>query len=99
MKRGRPASQEEFRREILEILHNYQYPATISTVKGLLDARRLHPCGWHTVRKYLQELTAERLVHRDALPTIKGRRPLVVYIGQTDQGNREQDLLRTFSTD
>jgi len=99
MKRGRPARQEEFRREILEVLHSYQYPATISTVKGLLDARRLHPCGWHTVRKYLQVLTAERLVHRDALPTIKGRRPLVVYIGQTDQGNREQDLLRTFSTD
>ena len=82
MKRGRPAMREEFRREILTVLGEGQYPITVSTVKRVLDARRMRPCGWHTVRKYLEELAAERLVLRQALPTERGRKPLVVYLGR-----------------
>lgn len=82
MKRGRPAMREHFRREILAILDAGPYPVTALTVKRQLDARRLRPCGWHTVRKYLDELAEERLVLRQALPPEKGRKPLVVYMGR-----------------
>jgi len=84
MKRGRPAMREEFRRDILNVLGEgqYGYPATATRVKRLLDARRMQKCGWDTVRKYLDELVAERLVLRQALPTHAGRKPLVVYMGR-----------------
>jgi len=82
MKRGRPAMREEFRREILHVLGSGEYPVTASTIKRLLDKRRLRPCGWHTARKYLEELAAERLVLRQSLPTRSGRKPLVVYAGR-----------------
>lgn len=84
MKRGRPSMGPEFRREILNVLGQgqYEYPATASTVRHLLEARRMRGCGWDTVRKYLDELVAERLVLRQALPTQAGRRPLVVYMGR-----------------
>ncbi|MDP2896810.1 MAG: hypothetical protein Q8Q12_09670 [bacterium] len=87
MKRGRPPVRQEFRREILEALGEGQvpYPLTASSVKRLLDARRLRPCGWHTVRRYLEELAGERLVLRQALPTQAGRKPLVVYMGRYPQ--------------
>jgi hypothetical protein len=97
MRRGRPAAREEFRREILKALGSYQYPATISTVKGLLDARRLRPCGWDTVQKYLQELAEERLILRQALPTERGRKPLVVYTGRSRPTDSGRDFLGTFS--
>ena len=99
MKRGRPSAREEFRREILKVLGGYQYPATISTVKGLLDARRLQPCGWDTVQKYLQELAEERLILRQALPTERGRKPLVVYSGRARPTDSSRDFLGTFSRD
>jgi len=99
MRRGRPAAREEFRREILSVLNGYQYPATISTVKGLLDARRLRPCGWDTVQKYLQELAEERLILRQALPTERGRKPLVVYTGRARPSDSSRDFLGTFSRD
>ena len=82
MKRGRPALREYFRREILTVLGDGPYPVTALTVKRQLDTRRLRPCGWHTVRKYLDELAEERLVLRQALPPEKGRKPLVVYMGR-----------------
>ena len=93
MKRGRPSSREEYRREILEVLCGYQYPATTTTVKGLLDGQRLHPSSWHTVRKYLQELAVDRLVCRDTLPAEHGRRPLVVYVSRGPPLNGNMDLL------
>jgi hypothetical protein len=99
MKRGRPSEREEFRREILEVLGGYKYPATATTVKGLLDARRMRPCGWDTVRKYLQDLASERLVLRQVLPTERGSRPLVVYTGRSNRIAMPDDLLGTFSTD
>jgi hypothetical protein len=99
MRRGRPAAREEFRREILKALGGYQYPATISTVKGLLDARRLRPCGWDTVQKYLQELAEERLILRQTLPAERGRKPLVVYIGRSRTTDSGRDFLGTFSRD
>jgi len=99
MKRGRPAMREEFRRDILNVLGGYQYPATASTVKSLLDARRMRPCGWRTVQKYLHELAAERLVLQQALPTQRGRKPLVVYVGRAVQTDSAGDLLGTFSAD
>ena len=84
MKRGRPAMRAEFRREILNVLGHgqYEYSATASAVRHLLEARRMRKCGWDTVRKYLDELAAERLVLRQALPTHAGRKPLVVYVGR-----------------
>lgn len=84
MKRGRPAMREEFRDKILTVLGGgqYPYPVTARTVKRLVDARRLQPCGWNTVRKYLDELAEDRLVFRQALPTHPGRKPLVVYMGR-----------------
>jgi len=97
MKQGRPAAREEFRREILKALSGYQYPATISTVKGLLNARRLRPCGWDTVQKYLQELAEERLILRQTLPTDRGRKPLVVYVGRSRPTDSGRDFLGTFS--
>ena len=99
MKRGRPAAREEFRREILKALGGYQYPATISTVKGLLDARRLRPCGWDTVQKYLQELADERLILQQVLPTERGHKPLVVYVGRSRQTDSQGGFLGTFSRD
>jgi hypothetical protein len=99
MRRGRPAAREEFRREILRALGGYQYPATISTVKGLLDARRMRPCGWDTVQKYLQELADERLILQQVLPTERGRKPLVVYVGRSRQTDSQEGFLGTFSRD
>ena len=68
MKRGRPAMRNDFRESILGVLGGYEYPVTVTTVKKLLDARRTHPCGWDTVRKYLNELAEERLVLRGQIP-------------------------------
>lgn len=82
MKRGRPAMREQFRCEILNVLGDGQYPATVTTIKRLVDSRRLRACGWDTVRKYLEELVTERLVLRQPLPTQLGRKPLVVYLGR-----------------
>ena len=82
MKRGRPAMGAEFRRQILRILSAAEYPVTATTIKQLLDERRAHPCGWDTVRKYVEELVTERLVLRQALPTERGRKPLVIYLGR-----------------
>ena len=83
MKRGRPSMREQYRQDILSVLGGYQYPATASTVKKLLDQRRIKPCGWDTVQKYLNELAQERLVLRQALPAERGRKPLVVFIGRS----------------
>jgi hypothetical protein len=99
MKRGRPSMREEFRRDILSVLGVYQYPATASTVKRLLDSRRMHPCSWVTIDKYLRELVAEHLVLRQALPTERGRKPLVVYVGRAIQTDNGHDYLGTFSSD
>ena len=85
MKRGRPAMREEFRSEILNVLDGSGYPVTATTVKRLLDAKRGQRCGWDTVRKYLEDLTAERLVLRQVLPTNRGRKPLVLYMGRHPQ--------------
>ena len=97
MKTGRPAMRQEFRREILQVLSGYRYPATASTVKRLLDGRRLRPCGWDTVQKYLQELNVERLVIRQVLPSEHGRKPLVVYLGRAPPIDGGDELLGTFS--
>jgi hypothetical protein len=96
MKRGRPAMRAQYRREILDVLASYQYPATTSTVKRMLDTRRLHPCGWDTVEKYLQELAAEGLVIRQSLPTERRHKPLIIYMParRSDGG-----FLGTFSRD
>ena len=99
MRQGRPAMREEFRRDILDVLAAYPYPVTIRTVKGLLDRRRARPCGWDTVQKYLQELVAERLVLRQALPTGRGHRPLVVYLGRHRPAQGAGEFLGEFSTD
>jgi len=99
MKRGRPSMREEFRRDILSVLGVYQYPATASTVKRLLDSRRIHPCSWVTIDKYLRELVAEHLVLRQVLPTERGRKPLVVYVGRAIQTDSGRDYLGTFSSD
>ena len=85
MKRGRPSMREQYRQGILSVLSSYQYPATVSTVKRLLDQRRLQPCGWDTVQKYLNELSQENLVLRQALPTERGRKPLVIFVGRPHQ--------------
>jgi hypothetical protein len=91
--------REEFRREILNVLGGYQYPATVSTVKRLLDQRRMQPCGRDTVRKYLSELTEDQLVIRQALPTTSGRQPLVVYLGRSGRTAGSGEFLETFSMD
>ena len=83
MKRGRPAMREQCRREILNVLADYRYPVTASTVMRLVEELRGRPLGWHTARKYLEELVAERLVLRQPLPAQQGRKPLVVYLGRT----------------
>ncbi len=85
MKRGRPSKREEFRESILSALGGYEHPVTISSIKRLVDARRMRPCGWNTTRKYLNELVAERLVLRQSLPPSGGRRPLVIYVGRSRQ--------------
>jgi hypothetical protein len=77
--------REQYRQDILSVLGGYQYPATASTVKRLLDERRIKPCGWDSVQKYLNELAQERLVLRQALPAERGRKPLVVFIGRSPQ--------------
>jgi len=74
--------REELRGQILNALADGEYPVTANSVKRLLDARRARRCGWHTVRKYLEELSAERLVLRQPLPAACGRKPLVVYVGR-----------------
>jgi len=71
-----------FRGQILAVLDDAPYPVTATSVKRMLDERRLRRCGWDTVRKYLEELAAERLVLRQQLPTEQGRKPLVVYLGR-----------------
>jgi hypothetical protein len=91
--------REHYRRAILDALAGYEYPATINTVKRLLDAKHLHGCGWDTVEKYLQELAIDRLVVRQALPTERGHKPLIVYVGTHHAGPRAREFLGTFSTD
>ena len=90
--------REEVRQQILSVLAGYQYPATINTIKERLEHRRGHPCGWDTVQKYLQELTAEHLVLRQSLPTERGHKPLVVYMGRAAPIDRQRQFLGTFST-
>ena len=99
MRRGRPTMREEFRREILDVLGGHEYPATASTVKRLLDQRRMRPCGRDTVRKYLRELVEDHVVARQTLPTMRGRKPLVVYSGGPGRINNGGDFLETFSRD
>ncbi len=79
MKRGRPVVRGEFRQDILDVLNELSYPLTANTIKRKMDQRRIPPCGWHTVRKYLEELAAERLILRCPLPAQPGCKPLVVY--------------------
>ena len=93
MKRGRPSMREHFREEILNILADGECPLTVSCVKRFLGARRSRPCGWHTVRRYLDELAAERLVLRQVLPTEEGRNPLVVYHGRRSQTGSKREFL------
>jgi len=99
MRRGGPSAAGEVRRDILAALAGYQYPATAGTVKRLVDRRRPVPCGWDTVRKYLDELVAERLVLSQALPTERGRRPLVAYMGRSRKIDKGGEFLGEFSTD
>ena len=99
MRRGRPTMRQEFRREILHVLAHFDYPATASTVKRLLDQQRMQPCGRDTVRKYLQELVEDHLVARQVLPTQRGRKPLVVYSGRPAQAGGSSDFLATSSRD
>ena len=90
--------REEVRQQILSVLAGYQYPATINTIKERLEHRRGYPCGWDTVQKYLQELAAERLVLRQSLPTERGHKPLVVYMGCAAPIDTQRQFLGTFST-
>ena len=99
MKRGRPSAASDVRRDILGALAGYQYPVTASTVKRLVDRRRVHPCGWDTVRKYLDELVAERLVLSQALPADRGCKPLVVYMGRSRETDSGRQFLGTYSSD
>ena len=83
MKSGRPPMRRQFRRSLLSALASEPYPVTVASAKRLIDAQRPRPCGWHTIRKYLEELAAERLVLRQPLPAGDGRKPLVVYLGRS----------------
>ena len=99
MKRGRPPVREEFRREILDVLSCHRYPATASTVKRILDGRRMRRTGWDTLQKYLAELADDRLILRQSLPVERGHKPLVVYIGRPGPARRDGEFLGRFSTD
>jgi hypothetical protein len=99
MKRGRPPLREQFRQDILSALSAYQYPATVSTVKRLLNQRRLQPCAWETVEKYLNELSQQRLVLRQALPTERGRKPLVIFVGRNPPIDISRQFCETSSED
>ena len=82
MRTGRPAMRAQFKDDILAVLAERPYPATVSSVKRYLDGRRARPCGWDTVRKYLDELVSERLVLRQALPAEPGHKGLVVFMAR-----------------
>jgi len=99
MKGGRPPVREEFRREILDALSFCKYPATASTVKRILDGRRIRRTGWDTVHKYLAELADDRLILRQSLPVERGHKPLVVYMGRPGPARAGGEFLGRFSTD
>lgn len=82
MKSGRPAMRGQFREDILQALADHEHPATITGLKRRIESRRGRPCGWETVRKYLDELVTERLVLRQTLPAEPGRKPLELYLGR-----------------
>jgi len=82
MKTGRPAMRRQFREHILNALSDHEYPATVTGLKRRVESQCGRPCGWDTVRKYLDELVAERLVMRQALPAEPGRKPLELYLGR-----------------
>ena len=88
MKAGRPSMCWELRQMLLEALAAYQYPATVSTAKRLVEIRRQQGCGWDTIQKCLDELAAGQLVIRQALPAQPGHKPLIVYqhYSQEDTG-------------
>ena len=68
-----------FRQEIVTLLNASRYPVTTHTVRKSLESKRGKPGSWHTVRKYLHQLSDERIVCRQALPPIRGHKPLVLF--------------------
>ena len=79
MRRGRPSMGRYFREEIVTLLGALRYPATTGTLMRSLEEMRGRRSSWHTIQKYLEQLCQERIVYRQALPTERGRKPLVVY--------------------
>jgi hypothetical protein len=90
--------REQVRAELLQALGSSQYPLTATAAKRLLDARRVRPCGWDTVVKYLEELATQRLVLRQPLPTERGRKPMVVYMGRVAKTSSGGEFLGRSST-
>ena len=79
MRGGRPSMRAYFRQEIVTLLNASQYPVTTHTLRKSLESKRGKPGSWHTVRKYLYQLSDERIVCRQVLPVERGRKPLVLF--------------------
>ncbi len=82
MRQGRPSMGQYFRGQIVTALgglQGLQYPVTATTLMHSLETRRGRGCSWHTVLKYLGQLSEQGVVSRQVLPTQPGRKPLVVY--------------------
>jgi len=78
-KRGRPVLRATFRERISQLLSQCPYPVTVQTIRQAVLQTTARPCSWNTVKKYLDELTADGIIVRQLLPAENKRRPLVLY--------------------
>ena len=80
MKRGRPALRATFREGISNTLSQYTYPVTIQTIRKALLKTATRPGSFDTIKKYLEELTADGIVIRQPRPAERKQKPMVLYL-------------------
>jgi len=71
-----------YREQILNRLRSHRYPMTVGTVAKLITQGTGCPCGWNTIRRYMDKLAEQGVVRRQALPSGANRKPLVVYYAE-----------------
>ena len=79
MYRKCPNPNDSMRNELLAAVEAAYYPISLESLVRNLEEKRGRPCSQPVVQTCLRSLCRERLVYRQALPTGRGRKPLVIY--------------------